>query len=146
MFELDLLFRIVGSEVVEEDLGPGDLGVLVVDRVHLEEREVAFAFLGRPDLAGDRVAGPDIEPPYLGRRYIDVVGAGQIIVVRRPQESEPVREDLKHALSEDHAVLLGLRLQDGEDQLLLAHAADAFDLQIVGHRREFGDAFPFQFY
>jgi hypothetical protein len=55
MLQLDLFFRIVGGEVVEEYLGTGDLGVLVVDGVDLEEGEVAFAFLGRriwPDTAG----------------------------------------------------------------------------------------------
>src|SRR5574341_153465 len=146
VLQLDLFFRIIRSKVVEEDLGAGNLGVFVVDVVDLEQGEVPFAFLRGPDLAGDRVAGADVEPPDLRRRDVNVVRAGQVVVVRRPEEAEAVGQDLEHAFAEDHAVLFGLRLEDREDQLLLSHAAGALDLQLVGHIGQFGDVFPLQFY
>ena len=59
------LLRVERRQVVEEDLVAGDLGVLEVDRLDLDEREVALALLGRPDLAGDGVAGAQVEAPDL---------------------------------------------------------------------------------
>ena len=67
----------------------------------------------------------------LRRRDVDVVGPGQVVVVGRAQEAEAVGQDLEHALGEDQAALLGLRLEDLEDQLLLAHAGDAGDLEVA---------------
>jgi hypothetical protein len=43
------------------------LGTVEVDLVDLEQREVALAFLRRPDLARHRVAGAQAEPPDLAR-------------------------------------------------------------------------------
>ena len=93
MFELDLLFGIVGREVVEEDLGPGDLWVLIIDGVHFQEREIALAFLRRPYLSGNRIAGADVEPSYLGRGYVDIVWAGEVVVIWGSQKfpTSPMR-------------------------------------------------------
>ena len=120
--ELEPLLRIERREVLEEQLVARLLGLLEVDGLDLDEREVALAFLRRTNLTGDRVAGLQVELANLRRRDVDVVGARQVVVVGRAQESEPVRQHLEHALREDEAALLGLRLQDLEDQLLLAHA------------------------
>src|SRR5439155_2566481 len=102
-------------QVVEEDLLARLLRRLEVDRLDLEQREVPLRVLRRTHLAGNGVARPEIEPSYLGRRNVDVVGPGQVVVVGGSQESKAVREDLEDALGEDQAVLLRLRLEDLED-------------------------------
>jgi hypothetical protein len=65
--ELEPLVGIEGRQVIEEDLVPGHRGVLKIDRLHLEEGEIALPFLGRADLPGDGVPGAQIEAAYLGR-------------------------------------------------------------------------------
>ena len=117
--------RVERRQVVEEDLVARFFGRLEVDRVDLDEREVALALFGRTDLPGDGVAGTQVEAPDLRRRDVDVVGAGQVVVFRRAQEAEAVGQALQHAFGEDEAALLGLRLQDLEDQFLLAEAGGA---------------------
>ena len=93
--------RIERRQVVEEDLLARLLRLLEVDRLDLEQREVALALLRRADLARDDVAGAQVEAPDLGRRDVDVVGAGQVVVVGRAQEAEAVGQDLEHALAVD---------------------------------------------
>jgi hypothetical protein len=121
-FELEPLVGIERRQVVEEDLVARFLGRLEVDGVDFDEREVALAFLGRADLAGDGVAGAQIEAADLRGRDVDVVGAGQVVVLGRAQEAEAVGQAFEHAFGEDQAALFGLRLQDLEDQFLLAQA------------------------
>ena len=64
-FELEPLVGIERRQVVEEDLVARFLGRLEIDGVNLDEREIPLAFLGRADLAGDGVAGAQIEAPDL---------------------------------------------------------------------------------
>ena len=71
------------------------VGRLVVDRLDPEQGEVPLVLLGRADLAGDRVAGPQAEPADLAGRDVDVVGAGQVVVVRAAEEPEAVGQDLE---------------------------------------------------
>src|SRR5689334_15303535 len=42
------------------------------------------------------------------------------------------------------AILLGLRLQDRKDQLLLAHVGRPFDIEILADQREVADLFFFE--
>ena len=144
-FELDPLVGIERRQVVEEDLVAGFLGRLEVDGVDLDEREVALAFLGRADLAGDGVAGAQIEAADLRGRDIHVVGAGQVVVLGRAQEAEAVGQAFEHAFGEDQAALLGLGLQDLEDQLLLAQSGGAGHVHVLGHLVELLDAHVFEF-
>ena len=138
------LLRIERRQVLEEQLLARLIGRLEVDRLDLDEREVALAFLRRPDLARDGVAGLQIELANLRRRHVDVVGARQVVVVGRAQEAEAVGQHFEHAFREDEAALLGLRLQDLEDQLLLAHAGRAGDGHVLGDLRELLDAHVLQ--
>ena len=138
--ELDALLRVERREVLEEDLLARLLGRLEVDRLDLDQREVALAVLRRPDLTRDGVAGVQVELADLRRRDVDVVGAGQVVVVGRAQEAEAVGQRLEHAFREDEAALLGARAQDLEDQLLLAHAGGARHFQLLGDLRQLGDA------
>ncbi len=132
-------------QVVEEDLVARDFGILEIDRFDFDQREVALAVLRRAHLAGDGVAGAQIEFADLRRRDVDIVRARQIVVLRRAQEAEAVGQAFQHAFGEDQAVLLGLRAEDLEDQLLLAHAATAGDGQFLGDFRQVGDVLLFQF-
>ena len=142
--EHEALLRVERRQVLEEQLVARLVGRLEVDRLDLDQREVALAFLRRPDLARDGVAGLQVELADLRRRDVDVVGAGQVVVVGRAQEAEAVGQHLEHAFREDEAALLGLRLEDLEDQLLLAHAGRAGDVQVLGDLRELLDAHVLQ--
>ena len=138
--EREPLLRIERRQVLEEQLVARLIGRLEVDRLDLDQREVALAFLRRPNLSGDRVAGLQIEPPDLRRRDVDVVRSGQVVVVGRAQEPEAVGQHFEHAFREDEPALLGLRLEDLEDQILLAHAGRADDVLVLGDLRELLDA------
>ena len=135
--EVELLLGIEGRQVVEEDLVPGVLGRLQIDRVDLEQREVPLALLRRADLPENGVAGPQVEAANLGGRHVDVVGPGQVVLVRRAQEAEAVGQRLERALGVDPALLLGLGLEDLEDQILLAQAGGVLDRQVFTELGEF---------
>src|SRR6185436_16078069 len=96
--------------------------------------------LRRADLARHRVAGVQVELPDLGGGYVDVVGPGEVVVIGGAEEAEAVGQHFEHALGEDEAALLGPRLQDLEDQLLLAHAGRARHVELLGDLRERPDA------
>ena len=138
--ELDALERIERRQVLEEQLLARLVGGLEVDGLDLDQREVALPFLGRPDLARHRVAGLQVELANLRRGHVDVVRAGQVVVVGGAQEAEAVGQHFEHAFREDEAALLGLGLEDLEDQLLLAHPGRAGDLQVLGDLGEMLDA------
>src|ERR1044072_390901 len=138
--ELQALLRVEGRQVVEEDLVPGDLGVLEVDRLDLDQGEVPLALLGLPDRAGDGVAGAQVEAPDLARGDVDVIRAGQVVVLGGTQEAEAVGQALEDPLGEDEPALLGLRLEDLEDQLLLAQRGGALDAEVLGDLGELADA------
>src|SRR5262249_43044585 len=131
-FEDEALLRIERREVLEEELVAGLLRRLEVDRLDLYEREVALPFLGRANVAGHGVAGLQVELADLRRRDVDVVRARQVVVVRRAKEAEAVGQDLEDPFREDEAALLGLRLEDLEDQLLLAHPGRAGNIEVLG--------------
>src|SRR5688500_1949034 len=77
-----------------------------------------------------------IELSDLRGRDVDVVRARQIAVVGRAQEAEAVRERLEHPFGEDESALRRLRLQNLEDQILLAKSAGTLDGQVLRHLRQ----------
>ncbi len=119
-FQVQAVIRIERRQVVEEDLVPGYRGVFEIDQFHLEEGEIALAFLGGPDLAGDGVAGAKIKAPDLGRRDVNIIRPGEVIVIRGPQEPKAVRQYFQDAASENNPVFFHLGLEDGENELLLS--------------------------
>ena len=143
-FEHEPFLRIERRQVLEEQLLAGLVRSLEVDRLDLDEGKVPLALFRRTDLARHGVAGLQIELPDLRRRDVDVVGPRQVVVVGRAQEPEPVGQHLEHAFREDEAALLGLRLEDLEDQLLLAHARRAGDGHVLGDLGELLDAHVLQ--
>ena len=100
----DAVLRVERGQVVEEDLLLRAVRRLEVDRVHLDEGEVALVLLGRADLAADGVAGAQVELADLRGRDVDVVRPGQVAVLGGAQEAEAVGQDLQHALGEDQAL------------------------------------------
>jgi hypothetical protein len=86
-FEVDPLVRVAGAQVVEGDAVLGLVGIVAVDPLHLQQREVALALLRRAHLAQDRVTRSQVEPLDLARAYVDVVRAVQVVPVLRTQEA-----------------------------------------------------------
>ena len=67
LFEGQALIREQGREVFKEDLASGVFGPAEIDFADLEQGEVAFAVLGRANLAGGGVARAQIEATNLAR-------------------------------------------------------------------------------
>ena len=141
--QLDAFLRIERGQVVEEDLVARLFGRLEVDGLDLDQGEVFLAFVGRADVAADGVAGFEVEFANLRGRDVDVVGAGQIVVVGRAQEAVAVGQNLEHAFGKDVAFFFALGLKNLEDQVLLAEAAGARDLQGARDAAQFSDVFFF---
>jgi hypothetical protein len=78
---------------------------------------------------------PSIVSPVcrLKRRIWEVGGVG------RAQEAEAVGQHFQRAAAVDAFPLLGLVLEQREDQLLLAQAVGAVDLVLDGHLEELAD-------
>ena len=142
--EGQLLGRVVGRQVVEMDPVPRALRRIEVDRVDLEQGEVALALLGRADLAIDEVAGAQAEAPDLARRHVDVIRPGQIVDVRRAQEAEAVLQDLQHALAVDRNAALGQALERREHEIGLAQRAGVLDPEFLGVFQQFCRRAPLQ--
>ena len=62
------------------------------------------------------------EAADLAGRDVDVVGAGEVVVVGAAEEAEAVGQDFERPLAEHQAVLLDPLLEDLEDQVLLLQA------------------------
>src|SRR4030095_2788767 len=67
------------------------------------------------------------------------VQSWEVVVIWGAQESEAIGKGLQHTLGKDQSALFGLRLQDFEDQLLLAHACGADNVEIFGDLRQGGN-------
>src|SRR5690606_1382445 len=130
--------RIERGKIVEIDLVADPLGVLEIDGVDLQKREIALAFFGRADLAFYRIAGPQPEAADLGGADIDVVRPGQVVGVRGAQEAEPVGQDLDNALAGDFHLAGRQLLEYGEHQLLLAQGIGVFDVELFGKGLQLG--------
>src|SRR5580704_14696565 len=137
-FQADAVGWIQRRQVVEKYLAARNFRVFEVDGFDFDQSEVAFAVLGRAHLAGYGVASAQIEFADLRRRDVDVVRAGQVVVFGSAQEAEAVRQAFQHAFREDQAVLFRLGAEDLEDQLLLAHARGAGNVQFLGYLRQVG--------
>ncbi len=133
---LEPLIGIERREIVEMDLVALLLGVLEIDGVDLEKREVPLALFGAADLAFDGVASAQTESADLRRRDVDVVRASEIVRVGRPQEAEAVLQHLDHARAGDVHLAGGELFQNREHELLLAHGARVLDFDLLGEAQE----------
>ena len=112
--------------------------IFEIERIDLEQREVALAFLRAADVAVDGIAGAQAEAADLRGRDVDVVRTRQIIRFRRSQKAEAVRQHLDDAFADDVGFARRELLEDAEHQLLLAHGRGVLDLELLGKRDELG--------
>ena len=118
--EIEPLVREQGRQVLEQQLVLLVVRLAEVDLVDLQHGEIALAVLGRADLAGQAVAGSQVEAADLARRDVDVVGARQVRAVGGTKEAEPVLQDLQRALAEYVFPGLGELAHHGRDDFLFA--------------------------
>ena len=144
VLHLQPLVGIERRQVVEVDLVAGLFRVLEIDGVDLEQREIALALLRAADLAVEGVAGAKPEAADLRGRDVDVVGAGQVVRLRRAQEAEAVGQHLDDAFADDVDLLGRELLEDREHQLLLAHGAGVLDLLLLGEGQKLRRRLGFQ--
>jgi hypothetical protein len=144
-FEMQTFLRKERGEIFEQHLVLGVFRGLEIDFADLQQGEVAFAFLGRANLARDGVAGAQVETSDLAGRHVDVVGAGEIGAVVGAQESETVGQDLEDAIAGDVFALFGVRLEYAENDVLFAGPGDALDAHFIRKIDEFGGRFLLEF-
>jgi hypothetical protein len=138
LLELEPLGGIERRQVVEMDLVADLLRVLEIDRVDLEQGEIALALLRPADRPFHGVARAQAETADLRGGDVDVVRPRQVVRFRGTQEAEAVLQDLDHALADDLDVAGGELLEDREHQLLLAHGAGVLDLELFREGRQLG--------
>ena len=140
----DALVGMQRRQVVEEDLLGQLVRILVVDRLDAQQREVTLVLLGRANLARHRGAGPQAEAANLAGRDVNVVGAGQVVIVGAAEEAEAVGQDLQRPLAEHQAVELHALLEDLEDQVLLLDARDFGEVFLAGLLDQLRHGHPLQ--
>ena len=143
--EFQALIRMQGREVLEQHLALGVLGRVEIDLVHLEHGEVTLAVLRRADLAGHGIAGAQPEASDLAGRDIDVIEACEVGALGRAQEPEAVLQDLEHAVTENVLAVFRMRLEDREDEVLLARARLVLDAHVGSRIHQVGSRLLFQF-
>ncbi len=119
-------------------LVPDLFRIVEVDLVDLEQREIALAFLGAPDLAFHRIAGPETEAPDLARAHINIVGPWQIVRIWRAEEAEAVLKYFNDASAGDLDLARGKLLQYRKHQLLLAESARVLNRELLGKAQKLG--------
>src|SRR6185369_15486619 len=120
-------------QIVEIDTVTDSLRIVEVNEGDAGQSEIAFALLWTADLALDSVPGAKAKTPDDGRSDIDVVRAGEIVCLGRPQEAKAVVEHFNGAGAHDFDAIFGLDLEDREHEVLLAHRRCAFDAHLLSH-------------
>ena len=131
-------------QFVEGDLVGQQVRVLVVDRLDPQQGEVALVLLGRADLAGNGRPGPQAEAANLAGRDVNVVGAGEVVVVGAAEEAEAVGQDLQRPLAVHQPVELHPLLENPEDQVLLLDAGVVGEVFLAGLLDQLGHRHPLQ--
>ena len=98
----------------------------------MEQGEEFFVFVRGADATVDGIARAQVEAFDLRRRNVDIVGAGEIVIVGRPQKTEPLGERFEHALAPNLAALSRLRLEYAVDEFLPAEVGGVFDVERGG--------------
>ncbi len=143
VFHLQPFVGIERRQIVEIDLVARLFRVLEIERVDLEQRKVAFAFLRAADMTVDGIARAQAETPDLRGRDVDVVGSRQIIRFRRAQKAEAVRQHFDDTFADDVGLARRELLEDAEHQLLLAHRRGVLDFKLLGKGDELGRCLGF---
>src|SRR5690606_16169596 len=131
-FHVQTLFGIERRQVVEQNLGLDHLRIFEVDRIDLEQSKVTLTLARTTNGTMYRIARAQAETADLRRRNIDIVRTRKIVGVGATQEAETVRQDFQHTRGDDLDLFVGQRLQDREQQVLLAQVAGVLDLEAFG--------------
>ena len=143
-FEVQPLVRKQGRQVFEQQLVLLVVRLAEVDLVDLQHGEIALAVLGRADLAGQAVAGSQVEAADLAGRDVDVVGARQVGTVGGTEEAEPVLQDLQGALAKDVFPRLGELAHHGRDDFLFAGTGQVFETVLASQINKLDHRLAFQ--
>ncbi len=128
--------RVERRQIVEVDLVADFFGVVEIDLVDLQKREIALAVFRPTDLPLDRIAGSKRKPADLARAHINVVRSWKVVRVRGAQKAKAVLENFDDAVSCDFNFPSGELLQDGEHQLLFAERARILDSKLFGDSKK----------
>lgn len=128
-----------GRQVLEDRLALGDFWIVEVDRLDSQQRKVLLVVFWWADLAGNRIARAQTESLNLRVGNVNVVGARQVVVARRAEKAKSLFQHLQSALGKDQPTALGLVLEDGENQLLLAQRNAIYNFQFLGQLLEIQD-------
>ncbi len=120
-----------------------------IDMLDPEQGEIPLPFPGGAHLAADFIAGSEVKAPYLGRRDINIVAAGQI--VEGAQKTVTVGQRFQNALGVKKRIVpfrgrLCLCLRDFKNQFLLSQARIANQPGFPGNLVQFRQGFGFQFF
>ncbi len=137
--QVDTCVGIEGCEVFEQDLVLRVLGIVEVDLLDLEQCEVAFPFLRRPDLSENGIAGVEVEPLDLRGGDIDVVRTVEIVPVLRAQKAVPFRQDLEYPFSHENDRIVEKTLFDLEYEFLFPEIGVVVQVEIICHLMEVPD-------
>ncbi len=120
LLKLQALFREQRCQVLKQDLGARVFRCIMIDLADLQQREIAFAVFWRTNQAGNGIACAQGETPDLARADIDIIRAGKVGAIGRAQEAEAVLEDFERPFTVNVFAGLRVRLEDGENDVLLA--------------------------
>ena len=95
--DVELLLGEEGGEVLEGDAVAHCDRVLAVYTEHFAEGKVLIAVAGRIDGAFHHIAGLECILLYVVLRHVDVVGAGQVVVIGGTEEAEAFGHKFEHA-------------------------------------------------
>ncbi len=119
-------------------------GIPAVDRLDTQQREVPLALLGRPDRAADRHPATKPEPADLAWRNINIIRPGQVALLGRAQEPEPVGHRLERALAVHDALTRRPRLEHLEDQVLLGDVLEILEALLLGDPEQLVELHPLE--
>src|SRR5207244_1014387 len=138
-FHLQHLVRVQGREVVEENFLSGLVGRFKVYCLYFNKCEIALAFFRRPDLSANCIAGAQIKFSNLGRRNINIIRTGKVVVFRRPQKTKTVRQSFENSFRKDKTALFRLGCEHFEYQLLLTHSGRTRHIHAFGNPGQLRD-------
>ena len=138
------LVGIPRAQVVEGDALLRLLGIVAVDALDLEQREIPLPLLRRANLPVHRVAGAQIEALDLRRRDVDVVRAVEVVPVLAAQKAVAFGQHLEHAFAREQLVRVEQILLDPEDEILLGELRRRIGNHLAGDRLELRGRFAFQ--
>src|SRR5437868_3434528 len=137
-------FGISWPQIVEGNARLRSLGFIAVDRFDLEEGEITLPLLRWADLSAHGIARSQVESLDLRRRYVDVIGAIEVIPVLAPKKAIALWQDFENAFAGERLAAIEQSLLDAKDQVLFAEAGIVFRSECVGKFTELGGGLALQ--